>query len=357
VWGSTFEDHWPIKKGGLEGLLEALKAEGFEDVSFEGSEYFEWPHVSNLASSTDPLFHSQSWGYISSNKSVAWPKAFSFLIAHIARKSDKPSQIGGGLLWTSYPEAVLDFMIRRCHVPEWFGETLPIPSHVQSEGHLVMGPDCVIGQGTRFEVGVRLGARVQIGSRCHIGAYTRIADDSIIGDDTYISSHCVIGNQGFGLYEHPRAPHRRHRLHVGSVKIGNNVRMGSFVTVDRAVFGVTTVSDHACLDSHVHIGHNCILGENIVLCGFVGLAGSTTVGDRCTFAGMSGTKGHVVIGNDVVVAGQTGVTAPLKDGSQVKGYPARPMAEALKIATIQSKLPEIYERLKTLEKTIKEKLK
>lgn|GEM_PF-929937 len=368
MWGSTFEDHW-LQGGGrpsLEALLLDLRAQGFEfDFDYQNFEAvtareinaFRWPKIGNLKSVADASFGKDSWGYLAASTKLKWPRQFAFLIAHIQRRADKAPDAQGVVLWTQHPEAVLDFILRKCHEPEWTGKSASLPKHVRAEDNVVVGPDCEFGAGTILEAGVRIGARVKIAANCRIGAHTRISDDCIIGEGTHLAAHNVIGGQGFGLFDHPKAPHRRSRLHVGHVEIGKNNRFASFIGVDRAVFGVTRVGDNCCLDSHIHIGHNCEVGNDNVFCANVGLAGSTIVGDRCTFAGLVATKGHLKIGSDVVIGAQSGVSAPLEDGAHVKGYPPRPMAEALKIASLQSRLPEIYERLKGLEKTLKEKFK
>ena len=68
-------------------------------------------------------------------------------------------------------------------------------------------------------------------------------------------------------------------------------------------------------------------------------------------AARSGTKGHIKIGDNCIITALTNVSKDLSPGSEVKGvYPARPIEEELKIQTLVGKLPEIYDRLKKLEK-------
>ena len=64
---------------------------------------------------------------------------------------------------------------------------------------------------------------------------------------------------------------------------------------------------------------------------------------------MVGTKGHLHIGEGATVGAQSGVTKDLAPGVVVKGYPPRPMAEALEIQALSTRLPELYRRLKDLE--------
>ncbi len=60
--------------------------------------------------------------------------------------------------------------------------------------------------------------------------------------------------------------------------VGDRVEIGANSTIDRAVFGSTTIEDGVKIDNLVQIGHNSIVGKNSVLSGQTGIAGSTTIG-------------------------------------------------------------------------------
>ena len=349
MWGLSFTERW---SQGLTALMASLKADhGLEvevDTSFD-SKNFQWPENNKLLSSEDSRFGADSWGYLGASTKSRWPKAAALLFVHESRKKDRPANFEGLCLWTKYPEAVLDLVIRELWTKEWAGATHSVPQGVIAEAGVVIGPDSHIGEGTVLESGVRIGARVRIGRNCRIGAHSRIADESVIGDDAQLSGFNSIGAQGFGLVDFPDIPHKRPRLHVGRTIIGNGVRLGVCVSVDRAVFGETRLADYVAIDNHTQVGHNCTIGENSVILGFVAISGSTHIGARTTISGLTGTGGHLTIGSDVVIAAQSGITSDIPDGAQIKGYPARPMREALKIAMLQGKLPEIYDRLKALE--------
>jgi UDP-3-O-[3-hydroxymyristoyl] glucosamine N-acyltransferase LpxD len=254
------------------------------------------------------------------------------------------------LVITNNPDALMDYCLRKMALPEWAGDSEKIPLKVFAETGVILGPHTHIGEGTVLESGVRIGARVFIGKNCRIGAFCRIADDSVLGDHCTLTSHVSIGGQGFGFVKYPLEAQKRPRLHVGRVRVGSRVRLGSFVSIDRGVFEETLVGTDSALDNIVQVGHNSQVGKNAIFCSFVGLSGSTIVGDRVTIAGMCGTKDHVKIGNDVTIAAQTGVSRDLQDKEIVKGYPPRPLKEALEIQTLTTKLPEIWQRLKKMEK-------
>ena len=59
----------------------------------------------------------------------------------------------------------------------------------------------------------------------------------------------------------------------------------------------------------VHIAHNVKLGKNCLICGQVGIAGSTIIGDRVVMAGQVGVGDNLSIGSDVIIAGKSGVSS------------------------------------------------
>jgi len=220
---------------------------------------------------------------------------------------------------------------------------------VKIEDNVFIGPDVEIGEGTVIEFASRIGAGVKIGKNCRIGAHSRIADYCVIGNECDFTSHVSIGGQGFGFVKYPQKKSPQPRRHLGRVIVGDRVRLGAFVAIDRGVFEDTFVGNGTAIDNIVQIAHNCRVGENNVLCSFVGLSGTTVLGDRVTIAGMVGTKGHVNVGDDVTIAAQSGVSKDIAPGQVVKGYPTKPLSEALEIQTLISKLPQIVLRIKKLE--------
>jgi UDP-3-O-[3-hydroxymyristoyl] glucosamine N-acyltransferase len=253
-------------------------------------------------------------------------------------------------LAVSAPDAALDHLLRQLVSPEWSGASVPLPAGVSAEAGVVVGPGTTIGEGTVLEAGVRIGANVRIGRGCRIGAHSRIGDGCELGDRVTLTASVSVGGQGFGFASAPGSTPRP-RLHVGGVRVGDDVRIGAFVAIDRGVFEDTVLGRGTALDNLVQVAHNCAVGRDGVLCAFVGLSGSTELGDRVTLAGLVGTKGHVRVGDGVTVAAQSGISRDLPDGSGVwKGYPPRPLAETLKTQALVDRLPELYERLRKLEK-------
>ncbi|WP_392538239.1 UDP-3-O-(3-hydroxymyristoyl)glucosamine N-acyltransferase [Legionella sp. 227] len=194
-----------------------------------------------------------------------------------------------------------------------------------------LGPECYIAHGAY------IGEHVRIGARCKIGVNTFIGDGVVIGDDCCIEnnvsiSHTVMGNKvmiypgacigqdGFGFagdkqgyYKIPQA---------GGVVIGNNVEIGANTCIDRGSMENTEIGDWCRLDNLVQIGHNVKIGKGSILCGQVGIAGSSHLGEYVTLAGKVGISGHLTIGDGATILVGSTATQNVEPGARVGGYPA-----------------------------------
>ena len=226
----------------------------------------------------------------------------------------------------------------------------------------VKGDQTVVYPGAYVSESAKLGKRTVICPGVAVMGNAVIGDDVVLFPNVSIYNNCkigsrviigagsVIGSDGFGFVKDVdgtllKVPH------LGGVVIEDDVEIGSNTSVDRGTLGNTIIKKGTKIDNLVQVAHNCIVGENNILCGMTGLSGSTELGSNVIMGAGSGTKGHIKIGDNCIVTARTSVSKDLKPGSEVKGmYPARPIAEELKIQTLVGKLPELYERIKKLEK-------
>jgi len=159
-----------------------------------------------------------------------------------------------------------------------------------------IGPNVVIGADTVVSAGAQIHAGASVGARCHLGAgvilhaNSTLYSDVQLGENTQIHSAAVIGAPGFGF-----APDARGHLHeiaqIGGVVIGANVSVGAGTTIDSGAIDATVVEDGVKIDNQVQIGHNSHIGAHTVICGCVGIAGSSVIGKHCVLAGGSGVGG------------------------------------------------------------------
>ncbi|MEO1583417.1 MAG: UDP-3-O-(3-hydroxymyristoyl)glucosamine N-acyltransferase [Planctomycetota bacterium] len=179
-----------------------------------------------------------------------------------------------------------------------------------------------VGVGAVIERSVRIGAETRIGAGAVVHA------GSVIGARCEIGSNAVIGYEGFGFIADEATGERRRLPHVGGVRIGDDVEIGANSCVDRGKLRDTVIGNGCKIDNLVQIGHNCVLGEHVVICGHTGLSGSVTIGDRSVLAGQVGVADGVSIGADVTVMAKAGVSNDLAAGEAYLGAPAQPRAQA-----------------------------
>ena len=213
-----------------------------------------------------------------------------------------------------------------------------------------------IAEGARVSDGVTIHAGARIGRDVHIGPDTLICANVVIEESVSIGANVcigpgtVIGSVGFGFTVVDDVPRRT--PHLGTVVIEDDVEIGANCTVDRGTLGETRICRGAKLDNLIHVAHNVRIGEGVFMAAQCGIAGSSTVGDGVRMGGQSGISGHlhVVAGTDV--GARSGVMKTIRDPGFVSGMPARPLEKERRAQASTLRLPDVFRRLRTLEKAI-----
>ena len=93
------------------------------------------------------------------------------------------------------------------------------------------------------------------------------------------------------------------------VKIGNNVTIREFATINRGTKASyeTVVGDNTLIMAYVHIAHDCVIGNNVILANAVMLGGHVTVDDWAIVGGLVPIHQFCHIGTHSIVAGGSGV--------------------------------------------------
>jgi UDP-3-O-[3-hydroxymyristoyl] glucosamine N-acyltransferase len=214
------------------------------------------------------------------------------------------------------------------------------------------GANVVIDGNTQIGNNVTIYPNVYIGTDCKIGddstiyANATIREEVTIGKRAVIQSGASIGDDGFGFLQiegkHVRIPQ------VGTIEIGDDVSIGSNVTIARAALDKTTIASGVKIDNHSHIAHNCTIGEDSMLIAYAKLAGGVKIGKNVMIAEDVGITDHVVIGDKSMVGAASNVYKSLEPGSIVWGSPAKPLTFEKRIQVLIKKLPDIYKKVKDL---------
>lgn len=273
----------------------------------------------------------------------AWPKptivhpaprlAFGLVLAAFAR----PLPIAPGI----NASAVID-------------ETAVIDPTASLGPFVTVGPGSVVGAHAVLHPFVFVGDQCKIGSKTILYPHVVLVQDVEVGDRTVIHSGTILGADGFGYAWDGQ---RRHKIpQVGRVVIGNDVEIGANTTIDRATCGETRVGDGTKIDNLTMIAHNVQIGENTVVAGQAGISGSSKIGDRVVLGGQVGIADHHTVGDDITLGGQTGVLVDVLEPGAYQGVPAMPVQRAIKVMAIHAQLPELLQRIRSLEKEV-ERLK
>ncbi|MGA9811990.1 MAG: UDP-3-O-(3-hydroxymyristoyl)glucosamine N-acyltransferase [Terriglobales bacterium] len=197
----------------------------------------------------------------------------------------------------------------------------------------VIGQQAEVGDQTWIGAGAVIGEGVHIGSDCQIYPNVAIYAGARLGDRVIVHAGAVLGADGFGYVRDPASGRYEKFPQVGGLEIGDDVEIGANSTIDRGALEVTRIGRGAKIDNLVHIGHNCQIGENVVIAAQTGLSGSIVIEKDVVLGGQVGIGEHARIEEGVMLGGQGGVL-PHKvlrgKGVAFWGTPARPVREYLK---------------------------
>jgi len=154
---------------------------------------------------------------------------------------------------------------------------------------VVIGPYCIVGPEVELDVGVRLASHVVIGGRTRIG------------EGTQIFPFACVGLRPQDLKYHGEA---------SELVIGRENTIREYVTINPGTAGggmITRIGDRCLFMVGVHVAHDCIIGDNVVMANNATLAGHVRVGDFVVLGGLSAVHQFVRIGKHAMVGGMSGV--------------------------------------------------
>lgn len=197
----------------------------------------------------------------------------------------------------------------------------------------ILGKDVLIGPGTWIGPGVVIEDGVCIGSDCRIDARVAIYSGVSLGDEVVVQAGAVLGSAGFGYAANQDTGEYVLFPQQGRLAIEDRVEIGANTTIDRGALGETRIGSGTKIDNLVHIGHNCVIGRNVVIAAQTGISGSSVVRDGAILGGQVGIGEHATVGEGVILGGGAGVLSGKKmhgKGEVFWGRPARPLKEYLR---------------------------
>jgi UDP-3-O-[3-hydroxymyristoyl] glucosamine N-acyltransferase len=211
----------------------------------------------------------------------------------------------------------------------------------------VVGECASIGDGTRIEAGAVVGPYVHIGEHSHIYPHVTVYRGSSLGNRVVVHAGAVLGADGFGYVRDSTSGAYTQFPQQGTLVIEDDVEIGANSTIDRGALKRTIIRRGTKIDNLVHIGHNCDIGENVIVVAGTGISGSCSVGNGAVIAGQVGIGDHAHIGPGVILGGQAGVLSgktitneslKVKPGTVLWGTPARPLKQVLRELVVLARL-------------------
>ena len=212
-------------------------------------------------------------------------------------------------------------------------ESAKLGDRISVAEHASVGQDANIGNRTWIGAGAVIGADVVIGEDCHIHPNVTMYPNTQIGNRVIVHAGAVLGSDGFGYVRDPDTGRHEKFPQIGKLQIEDDVEIGANTTIDRGALDVTRVGRGTKIDNLVHIGHNCQIGENVIIAAQAGFSGSITIENNVVIGGQVGVGEHARIQEGVMLGGQAGVL-PKKilrgKGTAFWGTPAKPLREYLR---------------------------
>jgi UDP-3-O-[3-hydroxymyristoyl] glucosamine N-acyltransferase len=197
----------------------------------------------------------------------------------------------------------------------------------------VVGKGVTIGIGSGVGPGVVLEDGVVIGSDCNLLARAVVHAGTVLGDRVVVQAGAVLGSTGFGYARSLETGAYLIFPQQGRLVVEDDVEIGANTTIDRGALGETRIGRGTKIDNLVHIGHNCLIGKNVIIAAQTGISGSSVVEDGAILGGQVGIGEHATVGAGVILGGGAGVLSGKKmrgAGEVFWGRPARPLKEYLR---------------------------
>jgi UDP-N-acetylglucosamine acyltransferase len=171
----------------------------------------------------------------------------------------------------------------------------------------------IIGGGTEIGPYCIVGPNAVIGTNCRLMSHVQIMGHTTLGNDNVISPFAVLGGapQDLGYRGEP------HRLVIGS---GNTIREGVTMNIGTTKGGgLTTVGDGGFFMNNAHVGHDCVVGNNVIFATSATLGGHVEIADGVYIGGLSAVHQFTRIGHAVMVGGVCGVRSDIIPYGLVNG--------------------------------------
>lgn len=172
----------------------------------------------------------------------------------------------------------------------------------------------------------------QVGEDVSVGPFSILGPNVVIGDHCQIAAHVVIerntrlGNGvrvGYGSVLGADPQDLKYKGEETWVEIGDATIIREYCTINRGTpaTGKTTVGQRCFIMTYVHIAHDCVIGDDVILANSIQMAGHVTVDDRAIISGLVPIHQFVRVGTFAFVGGGSRVNQDVPPYTKAVGNP------------------------------------
>lgn len=175
----------------------------------------------------------------------------------------------------------------------------------------------IVGLGTKIGPYCHIGSEVRIGEHCHLISHVVVAGRTVIGSGTQIYPFASIGHQPQDL---------KYAGESNELRIGKQCVLREHVTINpgtKGGGGITQIGNHCCFLTSSHVGHDCTIGNSVILSNNVMIAGHCCIEDHVIFGGGAAIIQFGRVGSYAFVGGLTGLEGDCIPFGTVIGNRAR----------------------------------
>jgi UDP-N-acetylglucosamine acyltransferase len=181
----------------------------------------------------------------------------------------------------------------------------------------VISPKAELGPGVKVGPYSTIGDHVSIGRDTVIGAHAVIDGHTRIGERNKIYPFCTIGTppQDIG--------YRGEDTHL---RMGDDNVIREYVTINRATTKEdweTVLGNENYIMAYVHIAHDCVIGDRVIMSNVATLGGHIRVGDRAILGAMVAVHQFVRIGGYAFLGAKSGIDRDVPPFMMTAGPRAR----------------------------------
>ncbi|TDG95785.1 acyl-ACP--UDP-N-acetylglucosamine O-acyltransferase [Cardinium endosymbiont of Culicoides punctatus] len=174
--------------------------------------------------------------------------------------------------------------------------------------------DAILGKNVTVESFVTIQPDVIIDDNTWIGSHVTIMSGSRIGKNCQIFPNAVIG---------AATQDKKKACQQTYVEIGDNTVIREFVTLNRGTVGNTTIGSHVLLMAYVHVAHDCIIEDHVVVANATQLAGHVVLQHHAVIGGMAAIHQFIHVGAYSMVGSKSIVRKDIPPFTKVAHEPLR----------------------------------